>query len=501
MTPDQEQKVVPPAPEGGLGNREKEAIKEKINPAVGRILAGTVNEAFLDGGNRWKPEVAEQLKNDFIKKSTEDIHYDAVNDISKDQRKEYYKGDTRSFEEKNKEWNSKFWNHIKEEKNDETTREQFKETLGWIGIDVDNEDQDNGLNKGVEKFRDKYVDGKSSKIGEFVKDIAEKCKENEDVNLDKLQERLDLLKNKGILNAFGTEDDIKDLVKDYATAHGAISQKSEDAKEAVANKVVEHASNWVPKNAPERARLDKLHDKHKELAGADQLTEEIVHDEPVREDEWVMPSEPSPQPSPEPPADTEVSAPESQPVEPEGPAAPEATPETPAEQGWEVKLPTEPTIEPQPSPEAPVATEPAQPSPEPQAEQLSEPEIKKPEETATPETPAEQPEATAPEPQQDTTIELEQAAPVQPTEEAPQAENADQQTTEGEEPKFKEGQIIKYVGTEARISKIEGYKPEDKVEIVAPNGSIINATWEKLSKWGEIVAQTDNNNSTPPAQA
>lgn len=183
-----------------------------------------------------------------------------ANEMSLESRKESYKNDGMTFEERNKKWNKEFCEGVLN-LIDETTEfsiqtERIK-ALQSVGIDITEASRENVsmLSWQVELFRRTYVDGVSSDIGRFVADIAKKCTSHDgSVDLTILGLRLQAIEP--MLRVFGTTNDVHLLVKDFAIAHGILLQKGSRKKE-----VLQYANEQLAQNISEQdaIRLSYLH--------------------------------------------------------------------------------------------------------------------------------------------------------------------------------------------------------------------------------------------------
>ncbi|GEM_PF-5596626 len=301
-----------PAPPGEhFVRRERaEIIGKSVNPAVARILASVEDKKYLDPNRTVRDsKEAHLLLGKLYGKKTEDIDYHAVEALSIDSRKDFWEkrvkeeGGPSNFDEQNKLWNESFSNWIEEQVEEQNpNREEVVTTLGSVGIDI--HDDKESLSNKVEGFRLKYFDGESN-IKKFVSDIAKDCRtgdaiwENSDhnapidiegsperdktgreyvhtkdgnmvpldevvfpVDLEKLQKRLGNVK--GLLSSFGNTDGIPELVEDFASAHGLLSQKTEDRTQTL-EALKPHIASKIPEG-PEKDRLRALYNKEQQLA-------------------------------------------------------------------------------------------------------------------------------------------------------------------------------------------------------------------------------------------
>jgi hypothetical protein len=128
---------------------------------------------------------------------------------------------------------------------DKHLRDERIKAIASLDIDVfdDSKDASGTLSLQVEQFRQKYVGGHGSNIGQFVKDISKGCKNDDgSIDLHMLESRLASIEP--MLNAFGTEYDMHLLVKDFAIAHGMLSYSGKKGKE-----IAVYAARQIKKSA------------------------------------------------------------------------------------------------------------------------------------------------------------------------------------------------------------------------------------------------------------
>ncbi len=158
-----------------------------------------------------------------------------ANSVSLESRMQSYEGDGKTFSQRNQEWNESFWTELKIMTRDTVPNAILKErlkALNSLDIDISNESKDvtGTLNAQVEAFRKKYVGGSASDIGRFVEDISKDCRNHDgSVDLRLLEQRL--LSIDPLLSAFGVIGDVHLLVKDFAVAHGILSQTGQGRQE------------------------------------------------------------------------------------------------------------------------------------------------------------------------------------------------------------------------------------------------------------------------------
>lgn len=108
----------------------------------------------------------------------------------------------------------------------------------------------------VEQFYDKYLNNKSD-IKRFVEDLASICKDDgaDTVNLTKLQAILTGVEP--IFKVFGEKNRADLLVRDFAKAHGLLSQ-TPGTKKVLVEQIGRTITTPMPEDAEERKYLDKL---------------------------------------------------------------------------------------------------------------------------------------------------------------------------------------------------------------------------------------------------
>lgn len=262
MPSPEEGNLIPEQQETTNQAEKVEAKKPQLTPETSRIVASSVGGRFLNPEEKVPEEKIEQFK-DWVAHATPDkIKYQPLESLSVDSRKEYWQNKEGSFEDQKREWNegTTHWiqNNIAE---NAENHEEVVETLKSLGV-FGEENIEENLSDKVERYRQKYLD-KESNIKQFVTDIADGCKDEEGhVDMDKLGSRLDAVK--GLLHTFGNgESEIPTLIKDYATAHGLLSQ-NEEAKKTLADDVYEQTKEPMP-DGPEKTRLTKLFNKQREI--------------------------------------------------------------------------------------------------------------------------------------------------------------------------------------------------------------------------------------------
>lgn len=231
--------------------------KHVITPTAARLAFAVVDNNIITQGR-----INRKQRSDFVATSPAKLQamIQTANDISLESRMRSYEGDGKSFEQRNREWNSAYWLEIKRltsEDADDDLRTERLVALTALGINVNDDSTDDSgmLNAQVEYFRQKYVGSRGSDIGQFVEDISYVCKNADDsVNLGMLEKRLHAIEP--LLSAFGTVYDVHLLVKDFAIAHGMLAQYGKKSKEIAA-----YAAKQLKKSAQEEhtVRLRALH--------------------------------------------------------------------------------------------------------------------------------------------------------------------------------------------------------------------------------------------------
>ncbi len=210
-----------------------ETLKQAISPQAAKIAFAAASGKELSGQIRIK----RRQKKAFIEATPETLqpYIEMANEVSLESRRRSYEGDDKSFEERNREWNSIFWNHLKsitKSEVEENTRNHRILAMRSLGIDIldDAKDVTGTLSLQVEKFRQKYVSQNGSDIGLFIKDVSEVCKHSDgSINLQLLEERVSSIES--MFSAFGVTYDVHKLVKDFAIAHGMLSYSGKNGKQ------------------------------------------------------------------------------------------------------------------------------------------------------------------------------------------------------------------------------------------------------------------------------
>ena len=231
------------------------------------MAAGPAHEGiFLDPGKRIKPELGAQLKNDLLQRTPDDINYEPDNVTSEDEGREAWKDHKGTLEDQNKEWDNAFAKLTKDlqsEKHNEAGNKDLEEAMKAIGVSTNPEQTDAQRVQEATKFREKYFPGGKRDIGKFVKDVAKDFEDADgNVDMDKLEQRLDLLKDNEVMNSFGS--DSKHIVADKAMLYALLSQKDPEKKNAIADATVEQAQQYLPKG-PEKDRMQRLYNKTEAL--------------------------------------------------------------------------------------------------------------------------------------------------------------------------------------------------------------------------------------------
>lgn len=226
--------------------------KADITPAVSHVVLGAIDKKNVDPAVR-KVSNAElsSVKPDSLKEITE-----AGNKVSyKSRTKETT--DTRALDVKIKEWNENFWDAAQALAGDANVSEEMRQershALASLGLDAAKTAQDGDQ---VEHFRQKYVAEDASNIGQFIEDLASGCKTDGNVDLNKLQGRLHAIKP--MLSIFGKENDVNELVADFAMAHGILTQSEADKSTLAQSAQQEIAKVPTPS---EQKRLQALWDE------------------------------------------------------------------------------------------------------------------------------------------------------------------------------------------------------------------------------------------------
>lgn len=219
--------------------------KESMSPIAARLALGVIDATAHTNEYR----LHRKHKRAFAKASPEYLSsmIERANELSYESRLKSYEGDNRTFEQKNFAWNESYWNLLQGMVADdvpEALREERRSVIDAIGIDLDDGSWDgqSGLYTQVEQFRQTYVDGEASNIGQFIEDISIDCKDKRGVvDLDFLHHRLEAIAP--MLSAFGTIFDVQDLVKDFTFAHGMLTQRGKKSREIAvfaAEKIQQH---------------------------------------------------------------------------------------------------------------------------------------------------------------------------------------------------------------------------------------------------------------------
>lgn len=207
--------------------------KEAMTPIAARLALGTVDTSVYTSDFRLR----RRHKWRFAKASPEVLlpMIQSANELSYESRLKSYEGDTRTFAQKNFVWNESYWNMlttmIADDVSESLVDERRKAMLS-VGIDMTDDSCDvrTGLYNQIEQFRRRYVDAESSDLGQFIQDISADCTNVRGiVDLDRLYHRLKAIEP--IFSAFGTVYDIPSLVKDFAVAHGMLSQRGKKGHE------------------------------------------------------------------------------------------------------------------------------------------------------------------------------------------------------------------------------------------------------------------------------
>jgi hypothetical protein len=210
--------------------------------------------------------------------SADNLPFQAGENVSEERRRDYWQeGDRKdlSFAEQNRQWNESMHSAIRtltapprEDAPQKTEKAEKAELardtlqhLGLTGADAQEEKAFTSQEKGeqrfalysdIEVFRTNYLSTKSDVKG-FVRKIAEQCPGvNGQVDVGKLQARLEAIRP--ILISFGDQS-VDSLIEDFAVSYGLLTQRRE-AKAAIAAEVKTKLSS--PIREEKAAVYDKL---------------------------------------------------------------------------------------------------------------------------------------------------------------------------------------------------------------------------------------------------
>lgn len=255
-------------------------------PAVSHVALIALENTFADPTTR---SLTDEQKTDWQDATPDALKHavEAATEVSWESRRKADENDSRTFDERNKEWNQAFWKSVKEFYTDDSVamqvRGERRMALGALGIDVNTDKKDaNGLYTQVEAFRKKYVPEhkKDNDINIFIKDLAASCRgEDGAVDIGKLEERLQAIEP--LLAVFGTDKNAGDLVADFAMAQAMLSEKGE-AKVTIADNMQAYIQREP--SPKEQTRLEALSKKLGNVAGtpekADETPPDIEHPTP-----------------------------------------------------------------------------------------------------------------------------------------------------------------------------------------------------------------------------
>ncbi|MBA3724573.1 MAG: protein phosphatase 2C domain-containing protein [Candidatus Levybacteria bacterium] len=235
-------------------------VRANVTPAISHVALTSVEHSFADPDSR---DFTDEQKASWMNAKPDALKpaLDAANEVSWESRHAADKGDTRAFDERNKEWNEGFRSAVnammKEEGLDAAVHGERKLAFSALGIEL-SEDKENGLYKEVEAFRKKYVAEDTSDINRFIKDLSYGCDTKDDgiVNLSYLEQRLEAIAP--LLVVFGTDKNAHQLVADFAIARGMLTQK-ETNKKALADQMQSQMKKKP--STEEHVRLKALHEK------------------------------------------------------------------------------------------------------------------------------------------------------------------------------------------------------------------------------------------------
>lgn len=232
--------------------KNAEAARELTTPSVGRLLASLENKDALHG-TEFEEQKAEAIADTAAQQSPDNLPSQKIAELSYNVRKKRWEDDDRELKDKAAEWRKKLgtWIIKKTDPNKEGS-EPLLATISSVGIDTDNLDQS------LEAFREKYVNGKESNVEQFAKDLAEGCRVDGKINLEKLKKQLDAAKD--LFRIFGTDNNVHDLVHDYAAAHAVLSEAkdNEQIRSTVKERVKEHLQHEITDPAV-KSRLELLY--------------------------------------------------------------------------------------------------------------------------------------------------------------------------------------------------------------------------------------------------
>lgn len=208
----------------------------RFNPAIARIIASTYMSDVLTHDHVLDTAKTDDVKEHIRTASPDMLSYKAINAVSTDSRKAYWETSPKTFQEQNLEWNTKTWDYLTTLTTDDAPQADVtKAALASLSIDMENTEQSGALYLQLEGFRKTFL-GKKSNVESLITKLADDCKDERGVvNLAILEERVDSVK--GLFSSFGTTDHIPEILADYASAYGLLTQLPVD-KEQIADAVI-----------------------------------------------------------------------------------------------------------------------------------------------------------------------------------------------------------------------------------------------------------------------